>query len=118
MIFSPDLAEKIMRGEKTETRRPRTGENPTGKLGGWINNPCRYQPGRTYAVQPGRGKKSIGRIRVLSVLPEVLHEMTDESFRREGFANAQEFQAKWLSLYRRGNWLDPVWTIRFEVVEP
>lgn len=45
VIFRPELARKIIRGEKTMTRRPiKPGETT-----------CRYRPGRDYAVQPGRG---------------------------------------------------------------
>lgn len=115
MIFTADLVEKILAGEKTQTRRPRSGSNPTGERGGWLDEPCRYKPGRTYAVQPGRGKKAVARIHVLSVKPEALCDMTDEDVRAEGFAARDAFVAKWLSIYGHGNWLDPVWRIEFEL---
>ena len=50
MIFKPELVEKILVGEKTETRRK---ANPDGSQ--------RYKPGRTYAVQPGRTEKGVDR---------------------------------------------------------
>lgn len=116
MIFAPDLAEKVLAGRKTVTRRPRTGSNPSGLPGGWVDIPCRYKPGHTYAVQPGRGKKAIGRIRVLSVRPEWMTDLTEDEIRREGFASQDEFVAKWLAIYGRGSWLDIVWRIEFELV--
>lgn len=117
MIFSPDLAEKVVAGQKTVTRRPRTGSNPSGKPGGWSDDPCRYKPGQSYAVQPGRGKKAIGRIRVLSVRPETMTQLDDDEARLEGFANTSEFVAKWLATYGKGSWLDIVWRIEFEVCD-
>lgn len=115
VIFSPDLAAKVVAGHKTVTRRPRTGSNPSEKAGGWIDDPCRYKAGKTYAVQPGRGKKAIGRIRILSVRPETMTDLDDDEARLEGFANTREFVAKWLGIYGKGSWLDIVWRIEFEV---
>jgi len=48
VIFSGEHIDKIARGEKTMTRRESS----------------RYMVGRTYAVQPGRGKAGLFRIRV------------------------------------------------------
>jgi hypothetical protein len=118
VIFARDLAEKIVRGEKTQTRRLRHGENSTGKPGGWVDEPCRYKVGRTYAVQPGRGAKSIGRIRILSVTPQAFCDMTKDDVLAEGFQTHSAFAARWLSMYGKGSWLDPVWRIEFELVKP
>lgn len=113
MIFTPDLAEKILSGEKTQTRRRRTGANPTNARGGWVDDPCRYKVGRTYAVQPGRGQKAIARIRILSVTAEAMCDMTEADALAEGFADRQGFVDWWLERYGRGSWLDPVWRITF-----
>lgn len=64
MIFKPELVEKILAGEKIESRRP----VKEGK-------PCRYRAGRTYAVQPGRTKPGVGQMRVREVKRETLGEM-------------------------------------------
>lgn len=106
MIFSPDLAAKVLDGSKTQTRRRDKG------------GPCRYKAGKTYAVQPGRGKKAIGRIRVLSVRPELMTQLDDEEARLEGFKNTGEFAAKWLAIYGKGSWLDIVWRIEFTLADP
>jgi uncharacterized protein YqfB (UPF0267 family) len=117
MIFSADLAALVVAGKKTVTRRPRTGSNPSGEPGGWVDDPCRYKAGRTYAVQPGRGKKAIGRIYVRSVRPELMTQLDDDEARLEGFKNTREFTDKWLAIYGKGSWLDIVWRIEFELVE-
>ena len=105
MIFSPLLADKVMSGEKTVTRRPVKGEAA-----------CRYQVGRTYAVQPGRGKKSIGRIAISSVHKEPLGNATREA-RAEGFHDFDAFRNYWAGLYGNFNPDQAVWRIAFELVE-
>jgi hypothetical protein len=92
MIFKPERAEKVLAGEKTETRRVvKDGEVE-----------CRYVPGRDYAVQPGRGKRAIGRIYITDVRREKLKEITHEGALREGYPTVPAF-------------LD-YWRIRFELV--
>lgn len=130
MIFKPELYRAILRGEKTITRRPiRNGQ------------PCRYKPGRTYAIQPGRGQPSNGnRIHIHDVDQAFLGDITYEDARREGFKTRAEFCDYWMRLHDR-TWrtqtqdeapgeaeiLDrfderhantPVWVIRFEYTEP
>lgn len=115
MIFSPKSIEAILEGRKTVTRR----EAVPGK-------PCRYQSGRTYAVQPGRGKKAVARIRIRSVQPEAwfgyyaLGDM-DREARREGFETWSELCAAWCKLnpkaHRNGKPTGPNVWIWFELVK-
>jgi hypothetical protein len=107
MIFRPELTEKVLSGEKTETRRPvKEGETE-----------CRYVAGRDYAVQTGRRRRSIGRIAVTDTRKEKLGEITHEAAVREGFGGVGQFLAYWQRLY---GGIDPeqeVWVIRFELEE-
>lgn len=118
MIFRPELAQAILDGSKTETRRKarfrQVEEGTLAERSEWIEPP--YKPGKTYAIQPGRGKRGIGRIRVHSVTLQLLYEMTDEDIRAEGFQNQPDFQRTWLEIHGNANWLDPVSVIRFELV--
>lgn len=84
MIFKPDLASKVLSGEKTQTRRPLK---------------YRYEAGRTYAVQPGRGKRAVGRIRVLSVDEVDVTAIDDTDAHAEGFKSRNEFLDLWRSMY-------------------
>jgi hypothetical protein len=69
MLFKPELIEKIVHGEKTQTRRPvkdgealRQIENPHGgykPVGVYQNNRAKMLIGRDYAVQPVRGQAGI-----------------------------------------------------------
>lgn len=64
MLFKPQLIDKICAGAKTQTRRPfRDGEylkTVDGNLA-WFtaSGRIKYQVGKTYAVQPGRGLPTV-----------------------------------------------------------
>lgn len=108
MIFAPDLAEAVVAGRKTVTRRRVKGDAP-----------CRYEAGRDYAVQPGRGKKAIGRIRILSVRKESLAGITaDGEAKREGFRRVADFVDRWAAMYGDVRLADEVWRIEFEPASP
>lgn len=105
MIFRPEIVEKILAGEKTETRR-------VVKEG----KPCPYKVGRDYAVQRGRTKPGVARIRVLEVRREHLGQMTHYEALREGFSGTGEFFRYWEKLHGRVvPDLVEVWVIRFEL---
>lgn len=111
MIFNPHLILPILRGVKTQTRRP----TKPGKAGAPYA-PCRYRVGRTYALQARRGGRAIARIHVDNVRREPLEAITDRDARREGFADRAEFFSYWLELYGRIDLRRDVWVITFEVV--
>lgn len=89
MIFSNELARKILRGAKTETRRPVKPEH----------GPLRYRPGQSHAVQPGRGQASLGRIVLTHVRHELVTSITVAGAVAEGFAGVAGFARRWLELY-------------------
>lgn len=117
MNFRPELAAKVMSGEKTVTRRLGSA-NPRSP---WWHGGCSLKPGRDYAVCPGRGKNAIGRVRVLNVRRETLIPIGVGRRREaealyEGFATAEAFIVAWTEI--NGHW-DPlarVWRVEFEVV--
>ncbi len=104
MIFGPEMADKVLAGEKTETRRRGRGDQP-----------CRYLPGRTYAVQRGRGMRSEGRIRIVSVRREPLWRIDEDGARREGFEDPIAFFRYWARLHGAIQLQERVWVIRFEL---
>lgn len=85
MIFKPQLASKVMSGEKTRTWRP-------GEV-------CRYQVGKDYAVQPGRGKSAIGRVRVVSIEERTPAMTTPAEAIAEGFESREAFLQYVADLY-------------------
>jgi hypothetical protein len=104
MIFRPEMVEKIYAGKKTETRRPVAG----GK-------PCRYRPGRSYAIQPGRGRLAVGRLAVLDVRRDALGNIDEAGARREGFESRGAFLDYWFGMHGFMSLSAEVWVIRFRL---
>ncbi len=99
MIFKPEMVEKILAGEKSVTRRPVKWEDTGFEV---RNLPCKYEVGKDYAVQPGRGKKAVGRIRVLDVQRGrlgVAATWPRAEARREGFKVWRDLMHYWAVLY-------------------
>lgn len=113
MIFKPELAEKILREEKTATRR-RMSDNPRSP---WYREKCGYRVGQVFAVQPGRSEAGIGKARVTAVYQQHLVSANVDDARREGFQSTLAFR-QGFSWINRG--FDPeeiVWVVEFELVE-
>lgn len=106
MIFTPANARQISRGQKTQTRRPiKPGETK-----------CRYKPGHTYAVQPGRGKPSVCRIEILTVAEQRLGDLTYQDARAEGYKIRDDFWAAWADIHGgAADLAQPVWAITFRL---
>ena len=102
MIFKPELARKVLDGTKTQTRR---------KL------PCRYQVGRWYKVQPGRGKPHVGHIHVTGRRHERLWAVRDLDAQLEGFADKEGFFAYWQRLYGKLDMETEVVVLDFVLLE-
>lgn len=112
VAFRPELAAAVMDGSKTVTRRL-VSDNPRSP---WWREACRLMPGRTYAVQPGRGKVAIGRAEVLSVRRERLGDVNHAEARREGFADQPEFARAFAAI---NGWYDKdaeVWRVELRAV--
>jgi hypothetical protein len=85
--FQPALAQLVLSGQKTVTRRL-VSDNPRSP---WWRDGCALKPGRDYAIQPGRGKTAIGRAEVVSVRRERLGDVDHAEACAEGFADQPEF---------------------------
>ena len=131
MIFSPELAELVISGRKTVTRRPVKWDLVEPPLGIVPTGPhnriaeegkakdCRYRVGRFYAVQPGRGKKAVGHIWIESVEMQALSAAFHHAeARAEGFTSSAGFKKHWLKLYGAFDPDQPVWRIAFHLIHP
>lgn len=153
MQFTKENADKVMAGTKTQTRRL-VKSNDDGWIydlaldgsvssysavirdAGWLwsaNAPKRIRKwviGRIYSVQPGRGKPTIGRIRLLSIRKEKLQDISEEDALAElGYGLSynpndefpiRDFSYLWDSINPKGKrWADnpDVWALTFEVVK-
>ncbi len=94
MIFKSGLCDKVLSGEKTQTRRvKKEGEYFVGgpftrvmveKQNLYKMSRIKWMTGRTYAVQPGRGEKAVGRIKLLAIREEPLQNISDDDAKQEG----------------------------------
>lgn len=114
MIFRPELAAKVLAGDKTVTRRL-CSDNPRSP---WWRERCAFEPGRDYAVQAKRGTPSIGRIRIVSVQRcQWLSAISHHEALREGFKSGVAFIEAWRAINGLVPHGTPLWRVEFEVVD-
>jgi len=128
MIFN-QTADLVLMGVKTQTRRPAKPHDRItiykASKNRWVKclfnnqmNRSRYQVGKTYAVQVGRGRKGIGRILVTNLRLEHLEAISHADAIAEGFMSVDEFKETWDRLYPRALITNPkVVVIEFELVK-
>lgn len=84
MKFNRELANKVLRGEKTQTRRP-------------VEGPCKYKVGRSYKL---RSDKPINQlVKVGAVRKERLGAISEMDVLSEGFKSVEEFFTCWEEIY-------------------
>lgn len=106
MIFAPSLAQRILDGQKTVTRRRLTHRG---------GREIRYKVGGVYAIQPGRGKRHIGHLRVLDVFAEPLTWVDESEASLEGFESSETFKRYWAVLHGKYDPGEIVARISFEL---
>lgn len=111
MNFRPELAEKVMAGEKTVTRRLVSG-NPRSP---WYIERCGLKVGQDYAVCPGRGKDAIGRVTIVHLLRGPLGWLSDGEAREEGFPDAMSFAEAWGEINGSYRPDELVWRVAFKL---
>jgi hypothetical protein len=124
MLFKPELLEKVLRGEKTQTRRIQK-DNQWWSDGNCVavvretpkRNITVWRIGQTYAACPGRGKVQQGRIKIKNIRTDWLTNITEAEARSEGFANRAEFMEAWDKINGAGNRHVMVWILEFELVK-
>jgi len=116
ILFKPEMAEKILTGEKTVTRR--RWKRPRVKVGSI--HQCYTRP--AFARPPG---KPFTKIRILDIRHELmpaydwngLPELSDMEAKREGFENWEAFARAWTAMHGKKSENEPCYRVKFEVVE-
>lgn len=113
--------EKVLSGEKTQTRRlVKLGDKlieldglmvVTRKTWSYVSEwepPYRDQIdraffvcGNDYAVQPGRGKAAVGRIRITGIRREDVRNISETDAIAEGFVDRISFLETWVNMHDR-----------------
>jgi hypothetical protein len=125
MIFTPENCDKILKGEKTQTRRlVKPGERLTNYPDGRkvavvgalpdVSRHIKWVVDQTYAVQPGRGKAGLGRFRLLDIRQEQVKEISESDAIAEGFGSAAEFFETFESINGKRALDKEVWVLTFE----
>jgi hypothetical protein len=134
VIFKAELAEKILRGEKTQTRRiVKPGEQHILSNNHAIlavfdaKGRLKWKLGALYAICPGRTKPGIGFIRITQIKRQHLRNMWDADVKAEGvpegrtYTNNEPFGKLWNTINKKPGirWEDnpEVWAITFELAE-
>ena len=132
MLFKPYLAEAILQGKKTQTRRLRKPTHSTVLKQGRIiavyqNRRLLWRVDKTYAIQSGRGKKALGRFHLLNIRHEPLQTITEKDAAAEGISSPRhpgfyvyEFAHIWESIHTKPGtcWQDNpnVFVLTFKLV--
>lgn len=138
MLFKSELIDKIRTGQKTQTRRPASADDFTlihadGCRAVYAPH-LKWQVGKTYAIQPGRGKAAVARFELLQIRREDVRAITLEDAIAEGFQTREEFWIVWTQFYdgvayyllKDGHWdclnnrpdnLYDAWALTFRLVD-
>jgi hypothetical protein len=132
MQFKPELAQKILKGEKTQTRRTvKPGERLVnlkegGKFVIWrkdtglaslVHKRIKWQTGQSYSIQPGRGKPGLGRFLLLDIRRELVRDISEEDAIAEGFNSISKFLEAFESINGKAALDKEVWVLTFEIEE-
>lgn len=79
------------------------------------NGRTKWEVGKTYAVQPGRGKQQIARIRLTRIRSENVTRISTSDAIAEGFQSRQDFLKTWLQIHGSGGFDRRVWVLEFEL---
>ncbi len=82
MLSYPMGMKAVVRGSKDDSH--------------WVT---KWQVGKTYAVQPGRGEKAIGRIRILDIQRIDVRDFTPADVKREGFLSLNHYLLVWSQMH-------------------
>lgn len=130
MIFAEDMLQAAQKGRKDMTRRlVKPGEyalvrGDTGLIDAVIIAPepggkyrIKWQVGKTQPMQPGRGKKSVGRMLITSIERDRFVNISPVDAVREGFYTVEGFYGKIKDLYGETfNLNAECWVITFKLV--
>lgn len=132
MLFNKTY-KKVLSGAKTQTRRVEEIEHFRAEDNGKIvavygrGGRLKWKVGSVYAVQPQRGRKAVGHIKITSINMQSIQEISLGDAQKEGVASLEEFRELWNTIHDKHplnnlsgySWRNNpnVWVLEFELVE-
>jgi len=117
MIFAHTF-DKIVQGEKWQTRRLVKQDEKFDKECQRVMRMGKrivYEVGKSYAVQPNRGKKAIARILLTKIRCDPVEAISEADAVAEGFSSRKAFIQTWYSIHgKTANLGQLVWVLEFE----
>ena len=101
MQFKKMFKDKILSGEKTQTRRPT----------------CNLKVGQIVPAQNGYKDKAFARLKITSIRKENMLTMTDKKIKKEGFECVNDFVETWLKCFKYYDASEMLYVINFKVVK-
>jgi hypothetical protein len=105
MLFKRPLLNKILKGEKTQTRHPinRKKGIPDYHVSQKVGMRAGYTKFEAYVIITKKFRQKLG-------------DISEEDARKEGFASVEDFKQTWIKLY--GSWKPSivVWVYEFKLV--
>jgi hypothetical protein len=115
MMFTEPHAAKIIKGEKTATRRVMS-DNPRSP---WSSHRCLYEVGQTFTVNPGRGVVRVAEAKIEDVYEQPPVLISDQWAQAEGFPfGRDEFLEAFQKINKGIDLHDPVWVVEFKLAGP
>jgi hypothetical protein len=116
-MFTEPLAAKIIKGEKTATRRVLSDKLRSP----WFRERCAYSVGQEFTVNPGRGVTRVCSAAVTAVYKQSLGEMGRLDAEKEGFEflygpGLDSFHEAWGGIHREVDPDEEVWVIEFVLI--
>lgn len=117
MIFQ-HTTNQVLSNEKTQTRRiVKAGEYLLNGMVMTADGRVKWRTGYDYAVQRGRGQRSVARIIITDIRKEYIWEIlkSPEDVAAEGFQSWGGFMATWEQIHGRAD--QDVWVITFKLIQ-
>jgi hypothetical protein len=111
MIFQHTI-DAVLAGHKTQTRRlwkpeyikrlfliPNYDTDEKGLEAVYNGNRPQWVVGNTYAIQPARGQKAVGRFKVTRLRHEDVRMISEADVQAEGFTSFANFMRVWCKMH-------------------
>lgn len=114
----------VLTGKKSQTRRLVGASDAAryaddGSIAAVIvGGRQKWTVGKTYAVQPARGKPQVARIEVTELRREIVAHISDADALAEGFASRDAFLDTWQSIHGASAHDREAWVITFRLISP